>query len=222
MIPALKAVSDPGGRQLLVTGRVADSISGRGLADAVIGLDYDAAGTGRFRPLPALLAKRDDGWFGFHLAPRLLPPATGANPALRLSISAPRHAGAARTITPAPADLALATVDRTIFGYPVRVAHIAGAPFHQTVTLTPLPVALEVTVLASGDPASPVGGATVEMLTPPGATMVTDALGGCRFAPLPVAAAVAFRVTRGGRVSQHSFRPNFNQPVNGTVFAVPA
>jgi len=221
MTAAFKAASDPGGRQMLVTGRLADSISGRGIADAQVVLDYDAAGSGQFRPLPAMLAKRDDGWFGFHLAPRLLPPPTGANPVLRLSISASRHAGAVRTIALAAADLALAVSERTIFGHPIQIERIAGAPFNEAIVLTPQPVALEVTVLVSGDPASPASGATVELLTAPGASILTDATGSCRFAPLPVAESVAFRVTRGPRISQHGYRPDFGQPVNRTVFAVP-
>lgn len=222
MIPALKAASDPGGRQLLVSGRIADSISGRGLAEVTIAVDYDAAGSGQFRPLPALLARRDDGWFGFHLAPRLLPAPTGANPALRLSVSAPRHAGAVRTIGVSPGQLALATSERTIFGHPVRIERIAGAPFAQSIELDPKPVALAITVLVSGDPASPAGGATVELLTPPGATLVTDAEGRGHFAALPVTGALSFRVTRGPKVSQHQYRPDFSQPVNRVLFSVPA
>lgn len=221
MIPALKALSDPGGRQLLVTGRVADAISGRGVADATIMLAYDAAGAGLFQALPAQLARRDDGWFGFHIAPRQLPPPTGDAPVLRLSVSAQRYTGAQLPITPTPAELALASTDRSIFGHPIEIQRIAGAPFRCSIALMPQAVALEVMVLIAGDPATPAVGATVEMLTPPGAEMISDASGSCRFAPLPVAATVAFRVTRGPRVSTFNVRPDFTQPVNGTVFAVP-
>ena len=221
MSPALRQVSDPGGRQLLVTGRVADAISGRGIA-AEIALDYDAAGDGGFRPLPAELARRADGWFAFHLAPRHLPPPTGAAPALRLTITAPGHAGAVRTIAVAPVELALEEATRTVAGHPVTLQRIVGAPFRQSAQLSPHAVALDVVVLEAADPASPIAGATVEMLTLPGGSQVTGSDGGCRFSPLPVVAAVEFRVTRGQQVTQHRVRPAFDRPLNRAVFAVPA
>ena len=219
--PTIRSPSDPGGRQLLVTGRIADAISDRGIA-AEIALEYDAAGTGGFRPLPARLAHRADGWFGFHLAPRHLPPPTGDDPALRLTISAPGHLGAVHTIILAPLELALEETTRAIAGHQVTLQRIVGAPFRQSAALQPRAVALDVTVLEAGDPASPVAGATVEMLTLPGGSHVTGADGGCRFSPLPVVAAVEFRVIRGLEVTQHRVRPAFDTPLNRAVFAVPA
>lgn len=222
MTAALASLSDPGGRQLLVTGRIADAVSGRGIDDAALSLAYDAAGSGAFRPLRAVLARRADGWFAFHLAPRHLPPPIGAFPALRLAVEAARHTGAVRTIAAPPADLAIAEETRMVLGHPVSFARIAGAPFRQSVALDPRPVALEVTVLVAGDPADPAIGATVEMLTLPGGSALTDASGSASFAALPVVAAATFRVTRGGTVSQHVVRPDFALPVNRVVFAVPA
>jgi hypothetical protein len=215
---ALKGLSAAAARQVLVSGRVSDSVSEHGIDGAALTLDYDPSGGGNFVAVPVRLVRHGDGWFAFHLAPEALPQPSGPAPALRLAASASRHDDAADTLAVPPADLALASATRTIAGHEVTIVRITGAPFRIDLTLDPLPVALAGHVFIEGDAEQPAAGADVEIVAPPGAATTTGADGGFRLLALPVAAELTIRVTHGGDVRNHVFRPDYSQRINRAVF----
>lgn len=222
MSAVLRSPSDPGSRQAIVSGRIADAVSMGAIAGYALSLSYDPGGTGDFRALPALLAQRDDGWFAFNIDPAILPPASGDAPALRLAASAPRHASATATLVLTADDVAIERPERTVLGWPIRAPRIARAPFRQDILLAPDPVALEGIVLLGGDPDTPAAGATVTVLDPAGDSVETDPAGRFRIAALPPAARVTLRIVHGADSADHPIRPDPAEPLNRAVFAVPA
>ena len=62
---ALNGLSAAALRQVLVSGRLSDSVSGRGIDGAMPTLDYDPSGGGDFVALAARLTSHGDGWFAF-------------------------------------------------------------------------------------------------------------------------------------------------------------
>ncbi|HEX8309321.1 MAG TPA: hypothetical protein VF645_12975 [Allosphingosinicella sp.] len=215
---ALKGLSAAALTQVLVSGRVSDAMSGRGLDGAAPILDFDPSGSGGFVSLPARLTRHGDGWFAFHLAPGAMPQPSGPTPTLRLAASAARHVDGLATVAVPPADLALASEEQTIAAHDVTIVRIAGAPFRIALTLDPLPVALAGHVFIDGDSDQPAAGADVEIVVPPGASTTTGADGGFGLLTLPVAAEVTVKVTHGGEVRNHVVRPDYDQRINRAVF----
>jgi hypothetical protein len=205
--------------QVLVSGRLSDSVSGRGVEGAAPTLDYDPSGGGEFVPLPARLTRHGDGWFSFHLAPGSMPQPSGPTPALRLAASAARHADSVAILAIAPADLALATDTKSIAGHEVKIERLDGAPFRIDLLLEPLPVALAGHVFVEGDSEQPASGADVVIVAPPGAAAKTGGDGAFGLLALPVAAEVTVEVTHEGDVNTHIIRPDFDQRINRAVFA---
>jgi hypothetical protein len=218
-VSALKGLSAAAVSQVLVSGRLSDSMSGRGIDGPSPALAYDPSGDGDFVPVPARLVRHGDGWFAFHLAPEGMPQPTGPSPTLRISASADRHVDAVAAAVVPPADLALSSEIRTIAGHEVTIVRIAGAPFRIDLTLDPLPVALAGHVFVEGDSDQPAVGAGVEIVLPAGASTTTGADGSFGLPTLPVAPEVTVEVTHGGDVSQHLIRPDYDQRINRAVFA---
>jgi hypothetical protein len=214
----LESLSAAETRQVLLSGRVSNAVTGRGVDAPALTLTFDPDGSGSFVGLPARLVRRQDGWFAYHLAPAEMPAATGTDPALRLEANATGHAAAQAVLVVAPAALALVNEARTLGGRPVTLTRLDGAPFRLDVALEPLPVALEGHVHAAGDPEQPVDGATVEIVAPLGASTATDTAGDFRIAALPVAAEITLRITSGGNPADRIFRPDFSQRINRAVF----
>jgi hypothetical protein len=217
-VNALSAISGAGPQQALVVGRVADLVTGRGVAGAVLTLAYDPTGAGSFAGLPARLGGRDDGWFVFHLAPTVLRLA-GAAPVLRVSAIASGYTGASGEVAVSPADLALEVDNVVLAGQPAALERLHGAPFRIDIDLAPLPVALEGFVFQGGDPDNPIAGAQVAAFAPAGQSTNTAVDGAFRIAALPVAAQVTIRVTAGGVDTDFPVRPDFSQRTNRAVFA---
>ncbi|MGK6353931.1 carboxypeptidase-like regulatory domain-containing protein [Sphingomonas sp. DT-207] len=215
---ALESLSAAGTVQVLLGGRLSNTVTGRGVDAPTLTLSFDPDGSGNFVALPARLGRRADGWFAWYLAPEQMPGASGPDAALRIEASAAGHSAALATLAIDPADLALVTETRTLGGRPATLKRIQGAPFRLDVTVDPLPVALEGHVHAEGDPEQPVDGATVEVVAPPGATTATDAAGDFRIAVLPVAEEITLRITHGGDTADRIFRPDFSQRINRAVF----
>lgn len=216
---ALEALSDAGSRQVLLSVRVSDAITGRGIADAGVALAYDPSGSGAFLALPARLARRADGWFAYAIDPEAVPAPSGPSPALRVTAEAAAHQGATRTVSVDPDDLGLVQDTRTVAGHTVTSSRIDGAPFHVGIALDPAPIALEGTVYVEGDPEQPAEGATVEVVAPPGRSTTTDERGAFRITDVPVAGVVSLRITHGSTTADRSFRPDYRQRVNRAVFA---
>jgi hypothetical protein len=215
---ALESLSAAGTVQVLLGGRISNAATGRGVGAPSLALSFDPDGSGSFVAVPARLARRADGWFAWHLTPEQMPGASGPNAALRIEASAAGHSAVLATLAIDPAELALVNETRTLGGRPVTLSRIQGAPFRLDVTLDPLPVALEGHVHAAGDPEQPAGGATVEVIVPPGAATATDAAGDFRLTALPVAEAITLRITHGGDAADRIFRPDFSQRINRAVF----
>ncbi|HEX8468577.1 MAG TPA: hypothetical protein VF620_12310 [Allosphingosinicella sp.] len=215
---ALKGLSAAAMSQVLVSGRLSDSVSGRGVDSAIPTLDYDPSGGGGFVAVPTRLTRHADGWFAFHLAPGAMPQPSGPAPALRLAASAPRHVDDVATFAVPPAYLALASESQPIAGHDVTIVRIAGAPFRIDLTLDPLPVALAGHVFIDGDSDQPAAGADVEIVALPGAATTTGADGAFGLLTLPVAAEVTIRITHGGDVRNHVVRPDYDQRINRAVF----
>jgi hypothetical protein len=216
-VKPLKGLSAAATRQVLVAGRISDSVSTRGIDSAALTLGYDP-GTGAFVALPAHLVRNGDGWFAFHLAPELLPQPSGASPAFALAADAAGHDAAADVLAVAKTDLAPANTKRTLAGHEITLVRISGAPFRIDLTLDPLPVGLAGYVFIDGDPEQPAASADVEVVAPPGASTVTGADGSFRLLALPVTAELTIRTTRGGNVRNHKFRPDYSQRINRAVF----
>jgi hypothetical protein len=218
-VSVLKGLSAAAGRQVLVSGCLTDGVSAQGIVGATLTLDYDPTGGGDFVSLPVRLVRHDGGWFAFHLAPDQLSQPSGMAPVLRLAASASGHVDASTMLIVAPADLALASESRTIAGHQVTIVRVDGAPFRIDLALDPLPVALAGHVFIEGDVDQPAVGADVEVVTPPGAATTTGDDGSFRLLALPVAAELTIRVTHGGDVTNHAFRPDYSQRINRAVFA---
>lgn len=208
-------------RQVLVSGRVSDTLTGAGL-DASIVIDWriEAPDT-EFQPLPGVMKIAGDGHYAQHLHPRQVPTVDPADQVrLRVRASIPgRDDLEVEQLTPG-ADWAI--VDRTTAtsGGDVDWRGLAAPPVVRIdLTSAPRAVALEGHVFLDHDPATPADGADVTITTPASAVAaVTDGQGFFRLDPLPVAATVTLSIVRGLSSATVFHRPDYRTRTNRAVF----
>lgn len=206
-------------RQTIAAGRIAERITGRGLAVRSASLSF-RTGAGPYRPVPARFHARAEGHFAFGLTPgrdladQSAVPLVTLRAEFRLDGAAPVTV---ETTVPGP-DLALEEAERQVGGRTVRVQRFAGAPIDLSLTVDPAPVALAGIVLRGHDPAAPATSVTV---TAGAASTVTDD-GGRFFLPaLPLLAAVDLELVDGPTTSLHPYRIDFEKPVNRVTLSLP-
>jgi hypothetical protein len=207
-------------RQVLVRGRIADQVTGRGLRPSAVQLTFrHAAGTG---PLPGALTLAADGWYALHLAPAAqLPDLSAAGPVTltaRITVAGRVPVEVSRDV--AGADLAVTEVPVEVDGAERRVTRVAGAPFELSAVLAPRPVALDGIVLRDHDPERPAAGVTVR-LDGAGAGETTDAGGRFFLSPLPAALSVLLHLTDGAATSTARVVVDHSRPVCTVTLSVP-
>lgn len=205
-------------RQVLLAGRIAETVTGRPLVAAAARLEVLEAGAAR--ALPADFRQDPSGWYAFSTSglPALpTPPLTGPA-SLRLTVTLAD--GRVRQGLAALDDAGLARVARVIrFGSAGFAATVlAGAPFALDLTFDPAAIALSGMVIGDHDPAQPVANASVSM----GALAATTGSDGrFRLGPLPVASVLSISVDHGATHASFPFRPDYSTPLNHTELSIP-
>jgi hypothetical protein len=206
-------------RQNLVTGRVSERITGRGLAVDSATLTAKVGAAPRL-PLAARFLRRAEGYFAFSILPdREMPDFSAApNVTLRAEFRLGSGAPVFSEHTVAGSALALVETTRKVAGQDVKLRTIKDAPVDLSVEIDPLPVALQGIVLREHDPAEPIAGIGVEAGP---AQTVTDAQGRFFLSPLPLLAAVTLKLTEKGTTTNHPFRVDYSNPVNSATLSLP-
>lgn len=201
-------------QQVIVSGRVSDSMSGAA-PRARPGVALLRTDDGR--PVPGVAARVGaDGLYAFHADPaRALAPQAIA---LQVRVTAPGYRPAQAAVDFTAADLA--RVARSVAGGTVAV--IAGVPITRDIALEPLPVALSGRVSEADDRAQPIAGATVTLTAPAAMGPVpTDAEGWFTLSPLPVAPRVTLSITAPGhRPASIEHIVDFRNPINRGSFTL--
>ncbi len=205
-------------RQVLVRGRIGETITGRGLEGASVELRAVQGGTTAL--LPVAMAMKPGGWYAAHLAPGRVWPVFAPVPdvTLEAEIAVPGRAPVILSQSVAPAELALVREPRTIGGTAVEVERIAGAPFAFDLDVPPLPVALAGTVIRDNDPADPFAGVSVSALGV--APVFTDAAGKFFIAGLPVLETVLLSLDGGSGPVGFPFHPDYARRVNSVTLSL--
>lgn len=207
-------------RQVLVRGRIADQVTGRGLRPAAVLLAFrQAARTG---VLPCALTVAADGWYALHLAPAVqlpvLPSAGTVTLTARITVTGREPVEVSRDV--AGADLAVVDVPVEIDGAECVVTRVTRAPFELSAVLAPPPVALDGIVLRDHDPDRPAAGVTVRV-EGAGTGVTTDAGGRFFLSPLPAAAGVLLHLTDGAATSTARLHVDRSRPVCAVTLSVP-
>lgn len=221
-----------GMRQALASGRVSDSISGRGLDAFGAALHYSFGGkSGVF---PTTVTHKTDGWYALQLVPGMhMPELVGAG-AVTLTVQITVPGRAPLEISQVVDSSRLAVVRSSLFikGSTVAVYGLAGAPVEFSVAVPPRPVALSGKVVRNHDVEDPVlgvvvrahGGSIVGPLDveplPDGPTAVSDAGGRFFLAPLPVAKTVTVTAIEGEKHRRTVIRPDYSTPVNTVTLSL--
>lgn len=205
--------------QVLVCGRVFDSVSGRGLERYAVSLSYSHSGGAG--ALPVRTGRRADGWFSAAVPDvQQLPDLSGfAEVELSVHVTVPGRPTVEETISVPGAELAVVTTSREVAGTTVTVAQMPGAPRTVTIPVAPPPVALAGVVLRDHDPAEPVAGVAVAVDGVP--STVTDAAGRFLLPALPVAAEVVISLGEDPERRQYVVRPDYDRPVNVITLSLP-
>ncbi|WP_108258374.1 hypothetical protein [Mangrovicoccus ximenensis] len=205
-------------RQVLVRGRIGETITGRSFDG--VGVELRAVQDGVTVPLPVSLAMKPGGWYAAHLAPGRVWPVFPAAPGVTLEaeISVPGRAPVVVSQAVDPADLALVAEPRQAGETAVEVERIAGAPFRFDLSLSPLPVALSGTVIRDHDPDDPFPGVSVS--APGGLPVVTDAAGQFFIAELPVLETMLLSLDGGSGITEIPFRPDYARRVNSVTLSL--
>lgn len=207
-------------RQVLVRGRIADQVTGRGLRPSAVLLSFrHAAGAG---VLPGALTLAADGWYALHLVPAAQMPDLSAAGTVtftaRITVTGREPVEVSRDV--AGGDLAVVDVPVEIDGADRVVARVTGAPLELSAVLAPPPVALDGIVLRDHDPERPAAGVTVRV-EGAGADETTDAGGRFFLSPLPVAASVLLHLTDGAATSTARVHVDHSRPVCAVTLSVP-
>lgn len=220
----LVALDTPALRQAIVSGRVADAITGAGLDVHTAELHYNIpAISSDWVAFPAQFCSSTGGWFSFQSDPwRTALEFVGiAQVNLRVRFGLIGRPEAERIVLVDTDQLRTEDANVTIGGKPAVVKRIPGAPFEFSLSLDPAPVALAGYVLRDNDPAAPAPSASVSILDPASATTATtDASGWFRLDALPLANTVTIRAADGGNTVDQVVHPDFSKPVNETVLSV--
>jgi hypothetical protein len=207
-------------RQNLATGRVSETITGRGLAVASASLSA-RIGAGPLRPLAARFLARPEGYFAFSILPGRDMPDFSAAPAvtLRAEFELAARPPAVSESTMAGAALALIETKRKVAGQDVTLRTVKTAPVDLSVAVEPAAVALRGIVLRKHDPGEPVAGVKVQAAA---AQALTDAQGRFFLPALPVLAEVVLQLTENAIVTNLPFRVDYSQAVNSVTLSLPS
>ena len=206
------------GTQVLVCGRVFDSISGRGVDRFTVTLTYTHKdGSGR---LPLRLQHRADGWYALVADASLLPDFTGVGTVtLTARVDRPGRDPVGLSHDVEEAAFVRARTPAVIGGTPVVLTTVPAAPFTFSAAIAPQPVALVGVLVRDNDPSAPVAGR--EVAVDGGQPVETDEAGRFFVPALPVKAAVTITVANTPQVVTHPFRPDYDHRVNTVTISLP-
>ena len=204
-------------RQVLVKGRVSETLTGRGLSQFDLMLDL-IRGSGTHQ-LPVEPAIKPQGYFGLSMSgpgsDMVLPAAEPVT--LRLSVTLPDGRARSVEIALTGADLTPVNQPFSIGGGTQTALTVPAAPVRLDCAFDPLPVTLFGTVIANNDPAVPVAGATITAGT---LSDTSDARGNFRLGPLPLLASLDVSIIQGPDSETFAFRPDFTTRTNTAIFSL--
>ena len=209
------------GPLVLLRGRVADGLTGEGLAQA--GLWAEVRQGGDWFALPFGLRGQGGGWFAASarltdIAARLR---LGVATEFRLRAASAGHVTAEATVALTAAQFSRVTATQTIRGVAVAVSRLAGAPVILDIALQPRPVMLAGLVIDNHDTASPMAGVSIA-IAGSAATATSDARGRFRIDAPPLARSWDVTATLGSRTAQAPHVTDFALPVNFITLSLPA
>ncbi|MGD9749797.1 MAG: hypothetical protein AB7W59_02260 [Acidimicrobiia bacterium] len=204
-------------RQVLVSGRVSEAITGRALAGFTAQLDVVGDGWARSLPVDATL--KAQGWYALscsgpsgHL---ILPPEDEVE--LRLSITLPDGRRGRAGVTSTGAELTPVRQPVTIAGEIHDLLVVPAAPIRLDCSIPPAPIALSGQVIIDNDPRATVAGATISIGE---LTTTSDASGSFQLGPIPLEAVLVVQIIADAASVEATFRPDFTNRNNTAVFSV--
>ncbi|MBE3638361.1 hypothetical protein [Mangrovicoccus algicola] len=207
-------------RQVIVSGRLVEGITGRPLPVQKLDL---LAGQGASRmALEARAIRKPGGWYALHLVPGHRWPGFSDMPdvTLELAVTLPDRPPVVTDLTLPAAALRVESRVLQVGTTPVTVSRVAGAPFRMDLELPPHPVSLALTVIRDHDPGAPVEGVGVTVLGAPAA--VTDAAGKALIADMPVLETVVVALQHDGGMTHFPVRPDFTRRLNTVTLSLGA
>lgn len=210
--------------QAVVTGRIADGLTGRRVPGTVtLTPSYRRAGESELRPFPGGSRIHDNGYYALAGDPNdgLPTLAAGQELELRLRVQAEGYSETESVLTLSAAQLARAQSDEDLAGYTVEVERLQAPPARRNIDLLPEPVSLAGKVIAEHDLDSPVAGASVSITAPAAAGPVsTDARGEFRIEDLPVAVEVTVEIAIGGVTESVDVMLDYRRSINQRTFSI--
>ncbi|MCX7288207.1 MAG: hypothetical protein NTW20_11815 [Rhodobacterales bacterium] len=202
----------PLSRQIIVSGRISDALSG----GRPVGVPQITVSG----PRGLLLRVTGEGVYAVSAQPDIAMPVAGDRISLLLRTDGYQETSVQVQLTPADLERTPLAVD--LGGEAAELSHFANLPIAQDIALLPRSVALKGRVGNADDPAGALGGTSVRVTAPvPAGPVQTDALGFFSLPALPVAAEITLRIEAAGfDAADILYRPDFSQPINHGAFAL--
>lgn len=201
MSAALRSAELGVARQALITGQIVDSLTGSGVAPDSLGLEMKLPGESVYRAVPVNCRLGAGGYFTFHgVAVHAFPQSLEVDEELELRFTVIANSYTALQISAqvaASAITALATSSE-IGGHVLEMRIVSAPVLHQVLEISPLPVGINGLVISDHDLASPLEGASVQVIAPVvQPAVLSNEQGRFRINALPLAQSVTLQVELG-------------------------